>query len=490
MANHLVLRGTTYHARVDIPVDVQPALGGRKVLSQSLKTGNKFVANRLARLKVTQWKGLFDSIRQEKLASRDIWREELSIQSGSMQQGLKQLAMMSVTRPNTLVPMQLDVDDEWQKLSEADRAPMLEKYRALSSAFSSGKLDRIAYMQQSAELDKQVILLAKKQQYKLTPEEVEDALLIANNPASYKSKSPISTAAIESFQKYQEEQTDNSRTISVILSKLKRFGKWLEKSGHDLNFDTVAQYLDDQIGSKRQTRQGHLWGLRAFHSWAIRYHKPYREQFNGLISPFDNHSHPRTGKAKGESWIPYTTEEVERLHKAALDKGDSHLAHLIAIASYTGCRLEEIGRIHRDNIILTNGLPTSFKIEEAKSKAGIREVPVHSAIIPLLQRLLQDSQDGYLLQGRADKDGRRLNAASQRFTKLKRAAGFSDLHVFHSIRKTAATQLEQAGVSPLIIPALLGHDVGHISFDIYSAGASMKQKTDAIEKLNYNFNEG
>ncbi|HCF1490260.1 TPA: integrase, partial [Pseudomonas aeruginosa] len=39
MAHNLELQGGTYHVRLAVPADVRQAFGGRKVLSQSLKTG-------------------------------------------------------------------------------------------------------------------------------------------------------------------------------------------------------------------------------------------------------------------------------------------------------------------------------------------------------------------------------------------------------------------------------------------------------------------
>ncbi|WP_171011794.1 hypothetical protein [Pseudomonas sp. 2FE] len=39
-----------------------------------------------------------------------------------------------------------------------------------------------------------------------------------------------------------------------------------------------------------------------------------------------------------------------------------------------------------------------------------------------------------------------------------------------------------------MIPAILGHEFGHISLDVYFAGPSYDQKKEAIEKLEFNFN--
>jgi len=63
------------------------------------------------------------------------------------------------------------------------------------------------------------------------------------------------------------------------------------------------------------------------------------------------------------------------------------------------------------------------------------------------------SQDGYLLSGLTfNKYGDRSNAIGKRFGRLKQSLGFSEKKVFHSIRKTVVTLLEDAGVT---IPAAI-----------------------------------
>ena len=56
------------------------------------------------------------------------------------------------------------------------------------------------------------------------------------------------------------------------------------------------------------------------------------------------------------------------------------------------------------------------------------------------------SQDGYLLSGLTfNKYGDRSNAIGKRFGRLKQSLGFSEKKVFHSIRKTVVTLLEDGG---------------------------------------------
>ena|SRR5579872_3591111 len=125
-------------------------------------------------------------------------------------------------------------------------------------------------------------------------------------------------------------------------------------------------------------------------------------------------------------------------------------------------------------------------VTDAKTEAGRREVPIHSKLAPILTRLIKASRDGYVLSGLSrNKYGDRSNAIGKRFGYLKRALGFGGQHVFHSIRKTVATLLEDAGVAENIAADILGHDKPTMTYGLYSGGTSLKTKREAIEKLSY-----
>jgi integrase len=79
----------------------------------------------------------------------------------------------------------------------------------------------------------------------------------------------------------------------------------------------------------------------------------------------------------------------------------------------------------------------------------------------------------------------RSNAIGKRFGRLKTAAGFGASHVFHSIRKTVATMLEDAGVTENLAADILGHDKPTMTYGLYSGGASLATKRKALEKINY-----
>jgi len=80
-----------------------------------------------------------------------------------------------------------------------------------------------------------------------------------------------------------------------------------------------------------------------------------------------------------------------------------------------------------------------------------------------------------------------MDAIGKRFGRLKEELGFGPEYVFHSIRKSFTTFLEQAGVNEGITADIVGHEKQTITYGLYSGGSSDVQKYEAIKKLPLNF---
>jgi integrase len=190
---------------------------------------------------------------------------------------------------------------------------------------------------------------------------------------------------------------------------------------------------------------------------------------------------------KAESWVPFKTEQVVFLFQIAMAKEDTPLANLIVIAAYTGARIEEICSLQRKHIDLMN---LTISIIGAKTAAGNRTIPIHSAIQPLVEKLLEQSTDDYLISRLTkNKYGDRSNAIGKRFGRLKSAENFGKNHVFHSIRKTFVTMLENAGVSENVTADIVGHEKPRITYGLYSGGTAPSLMRESIEKISYSFPE-
>lgn len=189
----------------------------------------------------------------------------------------------------------------------------------------------------------------------------------------------------------------------------------------------------------------------------------------------------KTPKGQQAGWLPFPAVAVGKLVDAARERKDNELAHLIILGAYTGARIEELCSLKAEDVGVA-----SFHIRDAKTQAGLREVPIHSAIKPLVMRLKEASTDGHLLSGLTlNKYGDRSNAIGKRFGRLKTALGYGPNHVFHSLRKTLVTLLEDAGISENLAADIVGHEKPRITYGLYSGGASLKTKAEALAKVRY-----
>jgi len=158
---------------------------------------------------------------------------------------------------------------------------------------------------------------------------------------------------------------------------------------------------------------------------------------------------------------------------------------LILIGMHTGARIEEICSLLCKDVDIKQ---ESITIVDAKTEAGERTIPIHPFIKDRLEKLIDDSKDDYLLSGLTkNKYDDRSNAIGKRFGRLKTKHKFSSRHVFHSIRKTFTTLLENAGVGENLAADIVGHEKPRITYGLYSGGASLEVMKEAIKKVSYDF---
>lgn len=507
MADHLFQKKdeSTWYVRLDVPKDVRRALGNRTVLIQSLKTGMRSEAM-VRRLPIlAQWKADIDAAREHKFTVGDQWRLDqhhvgLDIQAKRGAAANLLFTPHDFNSPppppakssNTLIQNFHHAADELREDGQNELADRLTRHATkMSLAIEEGMTPAAGIVLQNDLLtimaDMNTACIADE--YNLSDAEHKEAQAIVHNPTMYKPRSPISPSMIEAWSTHLVTQIPSEKTRDSHKARVEKISKFLTTEGAPLTFDTIHKFLNKQSGA-RQTLLNYLWSGRDFWKWATKYNAQFREQFKDAQCPFDGHDLPKTGKAAGESYIPFTRKEVEDLHTKAREVGKDDLANLIVFGAFTGARIEEIGRIQPEETIFDDvGEPIGFHIPKSKSIAGVRDVPLHPSLVPLYKHLCSQApaNDGYLFKGGRNKYGIRLDWLSKQFGILKTKANFSRLHVFHSIRKTTTTELHRAGVGLEVLPYIVGHENKSFTLSVYSDGCSFEQKQKAIQHLSFDF---
>ena len=79
----------------------------------------------------------------------------------------------------------------------------------------------------------------------------------------------------------------------------------------------------------------------------------------------------------------------------------------------------------------------------------------------------------------------RSSAVGKAFGRLKTKLGFDARYVFHSMRKTLSTLLEREGYHHNQAAEITGHEKIGKTYGTYSAGLTVPQKADLLNKITY-----
>lgn len=488
MADNLIQKKgeSTWYVRLAVPVDLQNAIGC-KVMIQSLKTGLRKEAMN-ARLPIlANWKAQFKAARDKRTNRGEAWKERLAEDAHDVSKLFRQLKTDVALGESK--PTQLDIDpavlEEFRKFVFSDTESGQRRRSEADAVYAKQGLEGELVAHDFAHnllIETLGELIAHTNDFSMP--EAEEMRVILTDPAAYKVKSLITKQRIATFRQYRETRNVATKTMDQQQSKLEKLSAYLTKEGKPLDFDTVSAWLDSlKLASKTLTQ--YLLAGNVFWKWAIKHDVRWRDDFKDKANPFENHELPQTrGKERADRQRKdFQPKEIAELHAAALAAEHTTLADLILLGAYTGARIEELCQLRAEHVIKPDGIE-SFDIVDSKTAAGIRVVPVHPALTVIVERLKNDSTDGYLIPSDSkNKYGIRSDALSKAFGRLKEAQGYGPQHVFHSIRKTVITQLHRADVQGLLIAELVGHETGTVTFDVYSQGASAPQKLAAISKL-------
>ncbi len=253
----------------------------------------------------------------------------------------------------------------------------------------------------------------------------------------------------------------------------------------------VAKWIVELEGQDKAeaTIKGLIGSCRNYYDYLLRMGHLDSEGSN----PFELHKYAKRKKAsKQDQRQAWELDDLIKLETAARQKAadrqkatDKNLHSLILLAAYTGARIEELAQLHQRDVKVKEGV-TYLSVEESKSQAGLRDIPVHDDIAALVHHLCAHSRDGYLLSGEPKTSiGERSSAIGKRFGRLKTALGYDSRYVFHSLRKTLSTQLERAGLHHNEAAEITGHEKVGETYGTYSAGLTIAKKASLLNKVHY-----
>lgn len=161
---------------------------------------------------------------------------------------------------------------------------------------------------------------------------------------------------------------------------------------------------------------------------------------------------------------PFTTQAINRLWRLS-----SPLHDIPLILLYTGMRASELINLKARDV---NRKQRTIRITSAKTKSGIRTIPIHDRIWPIIERRLNTV---YVIH-----ECRTYSSFSREFNKAMRAINVK--HTTHDCRHTFATRLDNEGANYNAKRLLLGHASGNVTDGVYTH-KSLGQLRKAIRLL-------
>lgn len=479
MADNLELQGGTWHVRLAIPKDVQKAFGGRKIFSQSLKTGSRREAMSRRFSIIDGWKTAIKNARAG-VPLPEGWQDDVVLRVSAIHDVIRgqKLALIG----EAFKQPDLSAEEQARLFGASYVLTLIRSLSAVGGqAAIDDKLQSLQNFQQGLTNEIPEYLARR---HTIPAEQRKELESLVVDPNARKPRSLITAARIKAFQDFRESRGGAAKHVSQQITRLEKLSKFLSDSGLTLSFDSVDLWIKS-LNRAPATLAQHLMAGTAFWQWATKYDPALRDELKTQTNPFVNHDLPQGGgkETSGQRREIYSPSDADKLYHAALGAGNVPLADLIQLGWYTGARIEELCRVRKVDVITVDGVLCLY-IQRGKNRASERVVPVHPTLQPVVERLIAASTDEYLIpvSGKLPY-GKRSHALSKAFGRLRTAAGFGPLHVFHGFRHTVVTTLIREGVPDGLVKELVGHDADDVTRGVYSRGSTSKQKLAAISKI-------
>jgi integrase len=242
-----------------------------------------------------------------------------------------------------------------------------------------------------------------------------------------------------------------------------------------INKKIVGDYVTSIIQNNNPasaTISNTVSNVGSFFRWAVE--RGYIE-----YNPFSNYKLTKRNKGS-QNRKPWSDENIMTFLKSELIGVNEFIATCVSL--YSGMRLDEICNIQK-TVINDN----CFKVLEGKTKASRRKIPIHPVLKPLVERFLDSKEEVYLIKGikRGGYDNKRSWNFQKKLGRLRKKIGIPEGVVFHTLRNTFATQMENLDIPMNHISQLMGHEDSNMALDLYSKGPKIELLAESIKKLTY-----
>lgn len=168
---------------------------------------------------------------------------------------------------------------------------------------------------------------------------------------------------------------------------------------------------------------------------------------------------------------PFSRQKINRLWSHCNAPG----VDTVLILLYTGMRVSEMLHLKKSDVNLRHGY---IRITKSKTVSGIRTIPIHHRITPLVAKRMHSSGDYLVTNAGKPYDYSCYCIIWRSVMQIIKANG----HTTHDCRHTVATLLDNAGANETAKRRILGHAGGDVTERVYTH-KNIRQLRKCIELL-------
>lgn len=300
----------------------------------------------------------------------------------------------------------------------------------------------------------------------------------------YFAKRSEGITALTEYNKTEVNYDYYNITVKELYDLVKKEKAWADSTAYNNQYyyDT---YLDKQYGStairsvRHPTIQKQLdaldgkAGTQALikNLWVMLFDKA--REFDAVSQNYARYL--RISEQDDERAIKrlvFSAEEREKLFGI-----DTLGAKIILCLIYLGPRIREFLSVKESDVDMDSRI---ILIRKSKTDAGVRRMPIHHRLVPIVQSWLTGNPDAYLIKTRRKNAMSYTTFFKDHWTPTLEALGTQ--HTIHDTRHTLATMTKAAGIDDFYRKLILGHKVKDITDGTYTHITNAKL-VEEIDKL-------
>lgn len=450
-------RGRGFYAVRDVPRPLQAAVGKRRLV-RSLQTRDPHVAKA-----------------RNYAAQADFQREIEQAQRGASESVGVEVGLAWRDTFKRLVDGDPALVARW---GGSEPAPYPDEHGVLREIPPEEIADR--------ELDEQFHIEVDSVREKHGPAEAEIMRAIAAGTAT-----PLLTHVESWLAEGGTKGALNDRTKRQYRADMKELEGWFRTVGvgtiEGVTKKLAGRYVSEALiaaGMNRGTANRKISAPSAYWRWLVKRDHAQANPWEGQSVAKGASSHHEERPKR-----PFTAPEMAALWAGARLETDRELADAMTVAALSGMRLDELYRL-----TVADCADGWFTIRRAKSAAGRRRVPIHSALVAVVETRTHGKAPTEFLfheAGPAIAGKERSAFMSKRFGRYRQAVGVHERSEgqrhsrvdFHSLRRWFVTTARNAGIDKTIVAAVVGHEAEGMTDGVYYGGPTEALKRACVEAV-------